>query len=101
MGTFRKLWNGAHGGFFRYAVVVTALAALFLLIGPGTNLVRWARAKVEIGRQERTLRRLEREIGEMDARYRSLTGDRDSLEHYAREHFRLAAPGDDVYVLEK
>jgi cell division protein FtsB len=30
-----------------------------------------------------------------------MTGDRDTLERYAREQFYFAEPGDDVYIIEK
>ena len=101
MGKGKNIWNGEHGGFFKYAALMTALALAFLLFGPGPNLVRWARARLEIARQERMIRQYEKEIGEMGERYRHLSTDRDSLEQFARERFHLAAPGDDVYILEK
>ena len=101
MGKLGKLWKGEHGGFFKYAAVVTGLFFLLLLFGPGPNLVRWARARIEIGRQEREIRKCRRDIREMERRYEALTTDRDSLEQFARETFRLASPGDDVYVPDK
>ena len=37
----------------------------------------------------------------MDKQIRMLSTDRDTLEEFARERFRFAAPDDDVYILDK
>ena len=37
----------------------------------------------------------------MDHEIKGILSNRDSLEQFARENFRLAAPGDDVYLEEQ
>ena len=44
--------------------------------------------------------RLKEEIKAMDAEYKALTENKDSLESFARETYHFAAPGDDVYIVE-
>ena len=59
---------------------------------------------MEIDRQHEQMRKrllaVEEQIKEIDDRIRYLESDRDTLEKYAREEFGLAAPGEDVYILE-
>jgi hypothetical protein len=38
---------------------------------------------------------------DLDRQIQMMTGDRDTLERYAREQFYFAEPGDDVYIIEK
>ena len=44
--------------------------------------------------------RLKAEIKDMDAEFKALTENKDSLEKFARETYHFAAPGDDVYIVE-
>ena len=57
-------------------------------------------AGLSLRRQERQIEQYQRENAELDRRIRVMTGDRDSLERYAREEFFFAEPGDDVYITE-
>ncbi|MCM1178460.1 MAG: septum formation initiator family protein [Bacteroides sp.] len=101
MGKIKDLFNGEHGGFFKMAAIATALALLNLAFGPGTNLVHWIGAKMEISRQERQIDELRKDIERMDRRIRMLTSDRDTLEKFARERFLFAEPGDDVFLIDE
>lgn len=100
MGRRKQIFGGEHGGFFRFVVRSTLIFLLIMIFWPGDNLIRWARAKVEIARQEAQIQEYRRQIREMDDHIRMLTSDLDTLEKFAREHFNLAAPGDDVYIIE-
>lgn len=101
MGRFGKIFTGAHGGFFKFAGIVTGIFILIMLLKPGTNIIRWVRTGVEISRQERLIEFYNKEIDRMEQRIDMLTSDRDTLEKFAREHFYFAEPGDDVYIIEK
>lgn len=96
-----KIFNGPHGGFFRYAAVITAFFIFLMLFKPGTNVIRWIQSGLEIRRQEKQIRMYNEEIGRMEHRIRMLTSDRDTLEEFAREEFYFAEPGDDVYIIER
>lgn len=95
-----KIFNGPHGGFFKYAVVVTCIFVFIMFFKPGTNVIRWIRSGMEIHRQEKQIRMYNEEIDRMEQRIKMLTSDRDTLEEFAREEFYFAEPGDDVYIIE-
>ena len=94
------LTRSDHNYFLPFVIVITALAALWLLFLSHSSVLNWVRANLEIQRQEREMDRLRRDIEAMDAEIQSLTNSRDSLEKFARETYHFAAPGDDVYIIE-
>lgn len=94
------LTRSDHNYFLPFVIVITALAALWLLFLSHSSVLNWVRANLEIQRQEREMDRLRRDIDAMDAEIQSLTNSRDSLEKFARETYHFAAPGDDVYIIE-
>ena len=105
-GKFKDIWNRDKDGskkeqrsFLRYALVATVLFLLFMLLKKD-SLVSWVQAGVTLRRQRRQIELYQRENEELDRRIRMMTGNRDTLERYAREHFFFAEPGDDVYVIE-
>lgn len=101
MNRFRKIFNGPHGGFFKYAAIITGVFILLMVFKPGTNVIRWIQSSLEIRQQEKMIRQYEEEIGRMEHRIRMLTSDKDTLEEFAREEFYFAEPGDDVYIVEE
>ena len=94
------LTRSDHNYFLPFVIVVTAVAALWLLFFSHSSVLNWVRANIEIRRQERQMDKYRSEIDEMDAEIRALTDSRDSLEKFARETYHFAAPGEDVYILE-
>ena len=105
-GKFKDIWNRDKDGskkeqrsFLRYAIVATVLFLLFMLLKKD-SLVSWVQAGVTLRRQRRQIELYQRENEELDRRIRMMTGNRDTLERYAREHFFFAEPGDDVYIIE-
>lgn len=100
MSKFSNIFKGEHKNFRIFVAFSTAVFVFIWLVGPGNTWIHWAKAGVEIKRQERQIREYEQEIERMDKRVDMLKTDRDTLEKFAREQFRFAAPGDDVYVIE-
>ena len=94
------LTRSDHNYFLPFVIIITALAALWLLFFSHSSVLNWVRANWEIQRQERQMDQLRRDIDAMDAEIRSLTNSRDSLEKFARETYHFAAPGEDVYIIE-
>ena len=94
------LTRSDHNYFLPFVIIITAVAALWLLFFSHSSVLNWVRANWEIQRQEREMDRLRRDIDAMDAEIQSLTNSRDSLEQFARETYHFAAPGDDVYIIE-
>ena len=102
----KDLWNRDKDGnkkeqrsFLRYAIVATVIFLLFMFLKKD-NIVNWVQAGLSLRRQERQIEQYQRENEELDRRIRVMTGDRDSLERFAREEFFFAEPGDDVYINE-
>ena len=94
------LTRSDHNYFLPFVIIITAVAALWLLFFSHSSVLNWVRANWEIQRQERQMDQLRRDIDAMDAEIRSLTNSRDSLEKFARETYHFAAPGEDVYLIE-
>ena len=94
------LTRSDHNYFLPFVIVITALAALWLLFLSHSSVLNWVRANLEIQRQERQMERLRNDIDAMDAEIQALTNSRDSLEKFARETYHCAAPGEDVYIIE-
>ena len=102
----KDLWNRDKDGnrkeqrsFLRYAIVATALFALFLFLKKD-NVINWVQAGFTLGSQRRQIEQLERENEERDRRIKMMKENRDTLERYAREEFFFAEPGDDIYIIE-
>ena len=103
----KDLWNRDKDGnkkeqrsFLRYAIVATVIFLLFMFLKKD-NLVNWVQAGITLRRQQRQIELYRQENAELDRRIRVMTGDRDSLERFAREEFFFAEPGDDVYITEE
>ena len=103
----KDIWNRDKDGnkkeqrsFIRYAIVATALFLLFLFLKKD-SIVSWVQAGITLRRQERQIEQFRQENEDLDRQIRMMTGDRDTLERFAREQFYFAEPGDDVYIIEK
>lgn len=94
------LTRSEHNYFLPFVIIITAIAAVWLLFLSHSSVLNWVRANVEIRRQERQMEKYRSEIDEMDAEIQALTNSRDSLEKFARETYHFAAPGEDVYIIE-
>ena len=94
------LTRSEHNYFLPFVIIITAIAAVWLLFLSHSSVLHWVRANVEIRRQERQMEKYRSEIDEMDAEIQALTNSRDSLEKFARETYHFAAPGEDVYIIE-
>lgn len=101
MKKLKNLFDGEQRNFITYAVVATSFFVLFVLFKPGSNIFNWIEARVEISRQEKQISGYRQELEDLDRRIDLLISDRDTLEKFAREQFHLAAPGEDVYIIEE
>ncbi len=97
----KNIMNDPQKGFLRFAICATAVFLVLICFVRDNNVVRWVRAGIEIRQQNRQMERLRKEISDMDKQVKMLSTERDTLEEFSRETFYFAAPGDDVYVLEK
>ena len=99
-GKGNLLTRSDHNYFLPFVIVVTAVAALWLLFFSHSSVLNWVRASWEIQRQERQMDQYRKEIDAMDAEIQALTNSKDSLEKFARETYHFAASGEDVYLVE-
>ena len=102
----KSIWNrikavfkGEHRRFAWFVLIVTGPFLLSWLVGPGNTFIHWAKASIEISRQEKMIEDYTRRNAELDSRINMIRTDKDTLEKFAREQFKFAAPGEDVYVI--
>ena len=102
----KDIWNREKDGskkeqrsFIRYAIIATAAFLVFLLVKKD-SIITWVQAGFTLQRQHRQIELLQEENAELDNKIQMMKGNRDTLEHYARERFFFAEPGDDVYIVE-
>lgn len=96
----KDVFTGEHRKFAWFVLVVTVYFIGSWLFGSGNTIIRWAKAKSEIRRQDKLIKEYRTEIDKMDASIVERMTETDSLEKFAREQFHFAAPGDDVYIIE-
>lgn len=101
MGKIKDIFRGEHRRFAWFVTVTTLVFLLLWLVGPGNTLVHWAKAGLEISRQEKMMEEYRRQNAELDRRIDLLRHDKDTLEKFAREQFHFAVPGEDVYIVEE
>ena len=101
MEKIKNLFKGKHGKFTWFVIITTVVFLVLWFIGPGNTIIHWVEAAVEVRRQQDQIEYYEKENAEMDRRLQMLRTDRDTLEKFAREQFHFAAPGEDVYIIER
>ena len=102
-GIFRKIGDAYRGPRRKFVWFVTLATAVFLfvwIVGPGNTIIHWVSAAVETRRQERLIEQYQQQNAQMEERLQMLKNDKDTLEKFAREQFRFAVPGEDVYLVE-
>ncbi len=100
LGKFKDIFKGEHKWFAWFVVGSTAVFLLSWLVGPGNTIVHWVKAKREISAQERQMELYREQIEAMNQNIEELENNKDTLEKFARERFKFAAPGEDVYIIE-
>ena len=98
--SIKEAYKGPRRKFFWFATVATAVFLFVWIVGPGNTVIHWAKAAREIRRQERLMQYYDEQNLQMQNRLQLLKNDKDTLEKFAREQFRFAAPGEDVYIVE-
>ena len=100
---FGKICDAYRGPRRKFVWFVTLATAVFLfvwIVGPGNTVIHWVNAALETRRQERQIEQYRQLNSEMENRLDMLRNDQDTLEKFAREQFRFAVPGEDVYIVE-
>lgn len=90
--------NKEHHYFLPFVIIVTLLLAIWMFFFAHNSILSWIKAGVEVKRQEKTIKEYREDIDRMNTEIKALTSDRDSLEKFAREQYKFAAPDEDVYL---
>ena len=96
----RDAYRGPRRKFVWFVTLSTAVFLFVWIVGPGNTVIHWIGAGVETRRQERQIEQYRQQNSEMETRLNMLRNDKDTLEKFAREQFRFAVPGEDVYIVE-
>lgn len=94
-----NLWNRARKVLInKYAITLYVFALLFLFVGEQSLLNQISR-KREIRKAEREIVRVQAETEEASNLLESLD-NKDSLERFAREQYKMHKDNEDVYLVE-
>ena len=96
----RHAYRGPRRKFVWFVTLATVVFLFVWIVGPGNTIIHWAKAGLEIRRQEKLMEYYNEQNAVMENRLRMLKTDKDTLEKFAREQFHFAAPGEDVYIVE-
>ena len=99
-GKIRDAYRGPRRKFVWFVTLATVVFLFVWIVGPGNTVIHWANAALETRRQERLIEQYQQQNAEMEHRLNMLRNDQDTLEKFAREQFRFAVPGEDVYIVE-
>ena len=100
LAKIKSAYTGPRRRFFWIATAATIAFLFVWIVGPGNTVIHWAKAGVEIRKQEKLMEYYREQNSQMEIRLQLLKNDKDTLEKFAREQFHFAAPGEDVYILE-
>ena len=92
-------FTGERRKFAWFVAVVFVVFVFSWMFGRGNTVFHWITAKREVRRQEAQIEVYKRQIEEMDGSIDQRVTDLDTLEKFAREQYKFAAPGEDVYVI--
>ena len=92
-------FTGERRKFAWFVAVVFVVFVFSWMFGRGNTVFHWINAKREVRRQEAQIEEYKRQIAEMDGSIDQRVTDLDTLEKFAREQYKFAAPGEDVYVI--
>ena len=95
----KREFTGERRKFAWFVAVVFVVFVFSWMFGRGNTVFHWINAKREVRRQEAQIEEYKRQIEEMDGSIDQRVTDLDTLEKFAREQYKFAAPGEDVYVI--
>ena len=107
MGKFSRIWDRGSDGdhreersFLRW-VMFTSLLFILAICFRHDNVFRWIGTGATVRKQEKQMVWYRENIERLQKEVTSLSGNRDSLERFAREQFLFAEPGEDIYLTDK
>ena len=104
MEIWQKIKNLYTGDSRIFVWFVTAWLLYFSwswLYGSGNTIFLWVGAKKEYREKTAKIKVLDDQINEMKREMEHRESSLDTLEKFAREHYFMAAPNEDVYIIEE
>ena len=98
--SFSEFWTSIRiGKWWKYALALVAFLVVYLFVGEQSMLHFWHRHR-EINRleEQRDMYKAGAARAEQEIR---LLQNPDSLEQYAREHYFMHTPNEDIYLVEE
>ncbi len=83
----------------KYILFSTTVFLLIVCFLRHDNVIRLVKARLDIRKQEKQIELYKGEISDLEEQIEAMSTNRDTLEKYAREKFRFAEPGDDVFII--
>ncbi|MCI7514581.1 MAG: septum formation initiator family protein [Bacteroidales bacterium] len=99
MGKIKDIFHGEHKVFAWFVAITFSIFVLAWIFGPGTSIIDLIKAERQIHYHKKLIKEYVLKNEELDRRLRMIESNKDSLEKYARETYRFAAPGEDVYEI--
>ncbi|MBR7183033.1 MAG: septum formation initiator family protein [Alistipes sp.] len=94
----KSMFQDATTMFWRILTVVVSVFTLFII---GSSVVSIIKLRVEIRNLERTRSYYENRIAADSIIIHQLTSSDEYLEKFAREHYNMQHPSEDIYLFEK
>ena len=104
MEIWQKIKNLYTGDNTKFAWFVTLWLLYFSwswLYGSGNTFFVWMDAKKEYREKTAQIKTLDEKMQQMEQEMNHRESSLDTLEKYAREHYYMAAPNEDVYIIER
>ncbi len=98
---FRSTLHNTRGlRLFTNKYVVITIIFLVIYIFDHNGIVTLWKNKLETERQRATIEQYRKDIASIEARIKSLTSDKDSIEAFAREEYYYHKDKEDVFIVE-
>lgn len=81
-------------------VITFIIFAIFIIFIDKNSVLVWAQNKINIVKQERTIRQYREDILKTEEKLKELTSDKDSLEKFAREQYYFQESNEEVFLVK-
>ena len=81
-------------------LIATLIFLVIIVFIDKNNVIDWIGSRIDVARQERIIRKYNKDIEVMDEKLKELSSNTDSLEKFAREQFYFQKENEDVFIVE-
>ena len=95
----KEMWKKVRNVLInKYAITLYVFAVIFIFVGEQSWINQISR-KIEMRETQKKIKEIQQQTAEAATLLHSLDHP-DSLERFAREQYRMRAPGEDIYSVE-